>query len=149
MADVIKFKDAFQSRLLKGNKAMLDAYESLDPESETYYEDLEAVSKMQKEIANDYRNYGALEMAEDRNALERERTKVEKRNGIVRNIISVFGIGVTLLTFIVGERNRKENIKRISAFEDEHAYLKLSDRTMAQDAVKEDNKKPLLPIFGK
>lgn len=146
---VVEFDDAYQKRLQDGNKALLEAYNALDPKSPTYYEDLVAVSKMAEQINNDYKNYADVEAESIRSELESERNKSEKKANWLRGIVGIGGLAVTLFTFLVGEKNRNARIDKVAAFEEDNAILKSSDRIAVTDCIKEEKKPLSLPFFGK
>lgn len=131
---IIDFGDAYQSRLIKANQAMMDAYASLDPTDEDYFEKISQVSDMAKEVNTDFKNYADIK-------IEEASLQQEKKTNLFRNIISAGGIIVTLVTFLVGEHGRNARIDKVAKFEDENAVLKMSERTAVQDCIRDDNGK--------
>ena len=144
---VIDFKESYQERLIKANQAMIEAYEALDPESEDYFDQLDRVSSMAKEVNTDFKNYGDLEANEDELEATVERDRAEVKSRLLGHVLTAGSILATLVTFFVGERNRNNRINQISRFEDENAVLKMSDKISVQDALREDQKPKGFPFF--
>lgn len=148
MADVLDFKEIYKRRLEKESQVLEGGLDALNPAAASYLKDSIAVSKIAKEAATDFKNYGDLLVEEQRNALEKERVKAEKTSNIIKIALGLGTIVTNIVLFFVSEHNDKENTKMLSGFEDEHAFLKLTDKTAVQDIVRKD-RKPLLSIFNK
>lgn len=73
-----------EKRLLAANKALLKAYETLDPSSEDYKERLEAIAKLHKEIAADVKNESEKSSKVIDQELESKKLEEEQRANLKR-----------------------------------------------------------------
>jgi len=139
-------------RLQVLNDKLIDAIRSLDPNDENYFEDLETLTKLQKEVAADFKNYAEAcdrswknEIEVTRNEIESQRNRDEKQSNLFRNIVAAVGglagIGGLIFNFW-SESRRNKRFEIANKFEEEDAYRKTSDRKAVDDGLKENHFKP-------
>lgn len=144
-----EFDEAFKKRLEKANKVVLEAYEKLDPNSPTYNDDLEAVTKLTEVVTKDYKNYADIDAEKLRSLYEQEKARNEVIDSIFRALLGFAGIFGSIGVFITDMKNRNARIDKVAKFEDDNAILKTADRIAVSDALKEDRKPFSFPFFGK
>ena len=139
---VEKFETEYQRRLFEANQKVLECYELLDPNDEHYHEDLEALAKISKELAADFKAYGDLKNEEVTHYLEKERQVEEKKSGRIGHILQGIGLALSGLTFFASTFMKDKHFKMASKYEEENAYLKSSDRRAVDDALKDEPQRP-------
>ena len=84
------------NRIVVAENALIDAYRALDPSSPSYHADLEAISKLHRELANDIKNTMDHDDKAVDSAIEEDRLEEDKRSNrsrerldIVKNIVLV------------------------------------------------------------
>jgi len=135
---VVQFRDEYEKRLYEANQKILECYAMLDPSDDDYTEKMEALAKLQKEIAVDYKAYGDLDIEEAQNKLEEEKLVHEKKSSKIGHILQGAGLALSGCTFIFGQVMKDKHFKRASKFEEENAYLKTSDKKAVDDALRDD-----------
>ena len=135
---VVQFKDAYEERLFKSNQKVLECYELLDPEAEDYVEKLEALAKIQKEIAADFKAYGEIEVEEANEKLEKEKLDHEKKSNKISQALQAAGLLLSGVTFAVSQGMRHKHFKIANKYEQDNAYLTTSDKHAVNDALKEE-----------
>lgn len=142
-----EFNEAFQERIKLGTERLKEAFSNLDPNSDTYFRDLNSVVNLEKEVTNDAKAYSDFmanndryDLEDRRNRIEEERNKNEKMGNWLKFGIGAAGIATTLLTFFAGERYQNQRIDKVSRFEDNDAILKSSDRIVVQDGLRSKGK---------
>lgn len=136
-------------RLQVLNDKLIDAIVNLDPNDEHYFEDLETLTKLQKEVAADFKNYAEAcdrtwknEIEVAKNEIEVQRNRDEKHSNLFRNIVAAVGglagLGGLIFNFW-SESRRNERFKIANKFEEEDAYRKTSDRKAVDEGLKESN----------
>lgn len=129
----LKFREEYVQRLFDENQAMLNSLNELDVESETYADDVQALTEWNKVIVADYKNFGEL-------IEEEERLKHDQKSSKIAHILQAIGIAVTAATFGIGEYNKHQHFKTANKYEEDHAYLTTSDKVAVQDALKTEKK---------
>ena len=84
------------ARLDVAEKVLIDAYKALDPNSPTYYADIEAIAKLHKELACDIANLKDHASKESESEIEKDRLEEDKRSNkskekldIIKNVVLV------------------------------------------------------------
>lgn len=142
----IVFNDDWTNRLYAGNNALLDAYRALNPKDPDYYDKLKVLSGLHDKVENDYSNYVAVSTEGKRMELEAAKAKDEKKMSLLGHGVAAAGIIATLVTFFVGEAGRNKRFDKASAFEEEHAYLKTSEKAAVKEGL-EPNKAGFFNLF--
>lgn len=136
-------------RLRVMNDQLIDAIVGLDPKDPDYFEDLETLTKLQKEVATDFKNYAEAcdrtwknEIEVSKNEIEAQRNRDDKKSDLFRNIVaavgSVAGIGGLIFNFW-SENRRNKRFEIANKFEEEDAYRKTSDRKAVDEGLKESH----------
>ena len=131
----VVFNDDWTNRMYESNKALLDAYRALDPKDPEYYDKLKILSGLQDKVENDYNNYVMVSTEGKRMELEASKAKDEKKMSLLGHGVAAAGIIATLVTFFVGEAGRNKRFDKASAYEEEHAYLKTSDKAVVKEGL--------------
>lgn len=130
---VISFEEGYERRIARGNAKLEEMYDALDPMSQTYLEDVQAAASLHAEVAKDSKNYGDLKE-------EAKKNEQEKESAFIGNIIKAASVGVSLLGVIVAawsEKNRDLRFKILGKFEDENAVLKMTDRKIVEEGLRD------------
>lgn len=146
MEENVKFNDDYQERMAKANEALLMAYDKLDPSDPHFYENLKVVAGLQEKINADFKNYADIKAEHVNQGFERERLdqeaerdKTEKKGNAWKTGISIASLLATVGMFAFGEFGRNKRINKVTAYEDEHAILKSSEKIAVQDCLRDDN----------
>ena len=131
----VVFNDDWTTRMYEGNIALLNAYRALDPKDPEYYDKLKILSGLHDKVENDYNNYVAVSTEGKRMELEATKAKDEKKLSLLGHGVAVAGIIATLVTFFVGEAGRNKRFDKASAYEEEHAYLKTSEKAAVREGL--------------
>ena len=148
----------YTERLVKANKALLKAYDSIDFNSNDWDQQVERLSKLHKEIANDVNNVNnaileaeKLRIEEEKNksdteneldrlALEEASHKREHEDTIIRTVVE--GLKITAAVCIaaisgaVGVWEFKESLKK----EETGAYLTTTEKTVVSEELRKQPK---------
>ena len=79
------------TRLDVAEKVLIDAYRALDPNSPTYYADIEAIAKLHKELACDIANLKESNVKESDSAIEKDRLDIIKNVVLVGTTAATVG----------------------------------------------------------
>ena len=76
-------------RLEVAEKVLVDAYKKLDPNSPSYYADIEAIAKLHKELACDIANLKESTAKESDAEIEKDRLEEDKRSNRSREKLDI------------------------------------------------------------
>ena len=125
-----KLRAEYIQRLVEENQAMLDSMKALDPDSESYAEDVSALTEWHKVVATDYKNFGDLVEGESR-------LKHDKKASKISSILQGLGIAVTVGTFAVGEKLKHDHFKAANEFQESGGfYGKQTDKIAVNEALR-------------
>lgn len=141
-----QFNDEFQERMVVSNRALITAYNALDPSDPKYFENLKILSALADKVNSDYKSYADIDAESARSEIEQERLKQdaetaknEKRSNMWKTGVSIASLLATIGMFAFGEIGRNKRIDKVTAYEDEHAVLKSSEKIAVQDCLRDDN----------
>jgi len=148
MAEILSFKDGWKRRIDKVSETIEKQSENVDLKDPDGAEKMEAFAKASAAIAEDARYYAEMQDNEEKNAIERERNKIDyardKQNAksdMWKIIVSALGIIVgPLLAFLFDrykENKRDERFKIASKFEENDAYIKTSQRKAVDEGLRD------------
>lgn len=123
------------NRVLIGEQKLIEAFNALDPKSDSYRDDLEAISKLYKELANDSKNQLDAVARENELEVESERLEEDKRANRKREILDVVGKILMGVTTVATVGSQIWMFKRSTKKEEDEAILTETDKTVVRNGL--------------
>lgn len=123
------------NRVLIGEQKLIEAFNALDPASDTYRDDLEAISKLYKELAADSKNQLDAVARENEIEVESERLEEDKRSNRKREILDIIGKLVMVGTTVATVSSQVWMFKRSTKKEQDEALLTETDKTVVRNGL--------------
>lgn len=124
-----------ENRIVVAEQALIDAYNSLDPMSSSYRNDLEAIAKLHKELAADMKNQLDAKLREDELDLENAKADEEERSNRMKERLDIVGKVIMVGTTIATVSSQVWMFKRSTKKEQDEAILTETDKTVVRNGL--------------